>query len=102
MPFVKETIVTGTFDGKEIRAVLSPISMSDLLDVEDLDTAGEKGRKLIELLPRYLLSLDGVDAPIEEILSTGYYGTLVANLARALAQASKPEHPFVPAEPSGG
>ena len=113
MSYVKQIRHEFEFDGMKVVATLKPLALEDSIRIKNTyEETGEKdakGRALVrgtdatvkvmaELLPSYVVSLDGVvDAagspvPIGEICTAAYFIGLVASCMRKLVEESSPKN----------
>jgi hypothetical protein len=97
------------FDGGKVVATLKPLSFDDFLQVggisdglSDEDKGLELARMFMPKMKEYILKLegvkdaDGVDVPIDEIVTVSYFVNLVVKMIVTIVNSSTP--PQKPAE----
>lgn len=106
--YVRATKFESTFDGKMIKATLSPLSFPDALRLQGMEVKDEldAARVVAEIVPKYVKDWDGpVDSEkqpvsIDEVCSTAYFARLIVQIGAAMLAASNIADPGKPGEPS--
>ena len=106
--YVRATKFESTFDGKVIKATLSPLSFPDALRLQGMEVKDDldAARIVAEIVPRYVKEWDGpVDSegqqvPIDEVCSTAYFSKLILEIGSTMLSTAKIADPGKPGEPS--
>lgn len=106
--YVRATKFESTFDGKVIKATLSPLSFPDALRLQGMEVKDEldAARIVAEIVPKYVKEWDGpVDSegqpvPVDEVCATAYFSKLILEIGAKMLDAAKIADPGKPGEPS--
>lgn len=125
--YLKQIRYETKFDGDTVVAVMRPLEFADLLTIDPLLTVTSEARdrmrdavsssdlkrledevgragaavvnKALEVLPRYIISLEGLidnegqPITVQEVLGSGYFVQLVSELITTLRAKSTPGNP---------
>ncbi len=113
MPYTRKVIYNGKFDGRDVRAVMRPLSFVDALEAEATEvqpksdsaedkreamllTVVEIAKVLVPKLPSYVESLegyvdsDGQPVPVDELCRVAYFAGEATQMAITLMNAANP------------
>jgi hypothetical protein len=103
--FLRNIVMTKTFDGDEVTMVMSPLTLGEVLstsaagksDVADIAAV------VMPIMERHLVSVaglranDGTPVTKEELLSSAYFTRLIVDGGMELLRNAHPKNPLPPA-----
>lgn len=106
--YVRATKFAEPFDGKVVKATLSPLSFPDALRLQGMEVKDEldAARVVAEIVPKYVTEWDGpIDSEglpvgVNEVCATAYFSKLILQIGAAMLATAKIADPGQPGEPS--